>query len=103
MATEAVLISLAPNVRFAPGDIVMTTGVAELVQQGRLNPTPYLRRHLGGDWGDLDEDDRRQNDAALASGEDRLFSSYQIDRDLKLWVITERDRSVTTLLLPNEY
>lgn len=103
MATEAVFISLAPNVRFAPGDIVMTTGVAELVQQGRLNPTPYLRRHLGGDWGDLEEDDRHQNDATLASGEDRLFSSYQIDRDLKLWVITEWDRSVTTLLLPSEY
>ncbi|MBP7654952.1 hypothetical protein AB8Q08_22590 [Pseudomonas aeruginosa] len=103
MATEAVFISTAPNVRFAPGDIVMTTGVAELVQQGRLNPTPYLRRHLGGDWGDLEEDDRRQNDAALASGEDRLFSSYQVDRDLKLWVITEWDRNVTTMLLPSEY
>lgn len=103
MATEAVFISLAPHVRFAPGDIVMITGVADLVQQGRLNPTPYLRRHLGGDWGDLDEGDRRQNDAALASGEDRLFSSYQVDRDLKLWFITEWDRSVTTMLLPDEY
>lgn len=103
MATEAVFISPAPNVYFAPGDIVMTTGVAELVQQGRLNPTPYLRRHLGGDWGDLEGDDRRQNDAALASGEDHLFSSYQVNRDLKLWVITEWGRSVTSMLLPSEY
>ena len=56
-----------------------------------------------GAWGDLDEDDRRSNDAALASGEARLLSSYQVDPDLKLWIITEWDRSVTTLLLPSEY
>ncbi len=43
------------------------------------------------------------NDAALKSGADRLFSSYQITPDLKLWIITEWDRSVTTLLLPSEY
>ncbi|VFR42584.1 FIG146805: Plasmid related protein [plant metagenome] len=103
MATQALFLSLVPSVRFSPGATVMTTGVADLVQQGRLNPSPYLRRHLGGDWGDLDESDRRQNDAALASGEDRLFSSYQVDPDLKLWIITEWDRSVTTLLLPSEY
>ena len=81
----------------------MTAGVDELVRQGRLNPTPYLRRHLHGDWGDLSDEDRRLNDAALKSGEDRLFSSYQVTPDLKLWIITEWDRSVTTLLLPSEY
>ena len=97
------VLNLASQARFPPGQVVMTTGVDELVRQGRLNPTPYLRRHLHGDWGDLDDDDRRQNDAALKSGEDRLFSSYQVTRDLKLWIITEWDRSVTTLLLPSEY
>ena len=96
-------ISTAPNLRFSPGATVMTVGVANLVEQGRLNPSPYLRRHLRGDWGDLDENDRRSNDAALASGEARLLSSYQVDPDLKLWIITEWDRSVTTLLLPSEY
>jgi hypothetical protein len=70
---------------------------------GPAQPPPYLRRHLHGDWGDLSDSDRRQNDAALKSGEDRLFSSYQVTRDLKLWIITEWDRSVTTLLLPSEY
>ncbi|ERY96118.1 hypothetical protein [Pseudomonas aeruginosa] len=103
MATEAVFASLAPYLRFSPGQVVMTIGVNELVQQGRLNPSSYLRRHLGGDWGDLDDSDKRQNDAALKSGEDRLFSSYQVTPDLKLWIITEWDRSVTTLLLPSEY
>ena len=97
------VLNLASQARFPPGQVVMTTGVDELVRQGRLNPTPYLRRHLHGDWGDLSGDDWRLNDAALASGEDRLFSSYQVMPDLKLWIITEWDRSVTTLLLPSEY
>ena len=83
------VLNLASQARFPPGQVVMTTGVDELVRQGRLNPTPYLRRHLHGDWGDLSGDDRRLNDAALASGEDRLFSSYQVMPDLKLWIITE--------------
>ncbi|ERX26981.1 hypothetical protein Q011_06300 [Pseudomonas aeruginosa 6077] len=97
------VLNLASHARFSPGQVVMTASVDELVRQGRLNPTPYLRRHLHGDWGDLDDSDWRQNDAALKSGEDRLFSSYQVTRDLKLWIITEWDRSVTTLLLPSEY
>ena len=97
------VLNLASQARFSPGQVVMTAGVDELVRQGRLNPTPYLRRHLHGEWGDLSDSYRRQNDAALQSGEDRLFSSYQITPDLKLWIITEWDRSVTTLLLPSEY
>jgi hypothetical protein len=103
MAHEKLLISCFTQARFSPGQVVMTPGVDELVQQGRLDLSAYLRRHLGGDWGDLDDEDRRQNEAALQSGEDRLFSSYDVAPDLKLWIITEWDRSVTTLLLPSEY
>ena len=88
--------------RFRAGQLVMTAGVNDLVQRGALDPVPYLRRHLNGDWGDLCDEDRRSNDAALKNG-DRLFSSYQLAPDLKLWIITEWDRSVTTLLLPSEY
>ena len=88
--------------RFRAGQLVMTTGVNDLVQRGALNPAPYIQRHLNGDWGDLCDEDRRSNDAALKNG-DRLFSSYRITPDLKLWIITEWDRSVTTLLLPDEY
>tara|TARA_A100001391_G_scaffold65342_2_gene40962 strand:- start:2468 stop:2761 length:294 start_codon:yes stop_codon:yes gene_type:complete len=87
---------------FPAGDIVMTQGVSDLIQRGALNPSPYLQRHLAGDWGDLCDEDRRTNDAALKH-DDRLFSSYQVTPALKLWIITEWNRSVTTLLLPDEY
>ena len=98
----AVLI-IPSQARFATGQIVMTSGVDALIEAGRLDPAPYLYRHLSGDLGDLNDSDRRLNDAALQSGEDRLFSSYQVAPNLKLWIITEWDRSVTTLLLPSEY
>lgn len=97
------VISLAEQARFPSGQVLMTAGIDDMVRRGRINPTPYLLRHLAGDWGDLSDHDRQLNDAALKSGADRLFSSYQITPDLKLWIITEWDRSVTTLLLPSEY
>ncbi|WP_437610051.1 plasmid related protein [Erwinia sp. V71] len=103
MAYEALFNSVVPQPRFLTGQLVMTGGVDELVREGRLNPGPYLARHLGADWGDLDDSDWQSNDTALRTGEDRLFSSYQVEPDLKLWIITEWDRSVTTLLLPDEY
>jgi hypothetical protein len=89
-------------VRFQAGRLLMTAGVNALVEQGDFNPLPYLRRHLQGDWGDLPPEDARLNQAALRDG-DRLLSAYQVNPDLKLWIITEADRSATTVLLPEEY
>ena len=96
------LLMMLSQSRFPAGQTVMTAGVAELARQGLLDPAPYLRRHLNADWGDLDDGDRRLNNRALTSDE-RLFSSYQVTPDITLWIITEPDRSVTTLLLPDEY
>ncbi|MCW0161158.1 hypothetical protein OIV56_00300 [Burkholderia pseudomallei] len=87
---------------FPPGRVIMTVGVDELIKTGRLNPYPYLFCHLRGDWGDLCDEDRRRNDAAVNSGE-RLFSEYKVSPSLTLWIITEADRSATTVLLPSEY
>lgn len=89
---------------FNPGQIVMTAAVSNLVETGQLNPTPALKRHLAGDWGELCDEDRASNQRALTHG-DRLFSSYDIDAgdESRLWIITEADRSSTTLLLPNDY
>ncbi|WAJ37287.1 DUF6094 domain-containing protein [Pseudomonas sp. GOM7] len=89
---------------FPPGQIVMTAAVHHLVETGQLNPTSFLQRHLNGDWGNLDADDWNLNRQALTHG-DRLFSSYDVDAgdESRLWIITESDRSQTTLLLPSDY
>lgn len=61
-----------------------------------------LERHMDGDWGELDSFDQEQNDAALING-DRLMSRYESQNGTVFWIITEGDRSVTTVLLPREY
>jgi len=65
------------------------------------HPFDYLARHATGDWGDLCAFDRRQNERALRVGE-RIFSSYESPAG-KVWIITEADRSITTILLPEDY
>ena len=90
------------NAVFPLGRVDMTSGVHAIVQGGNLNPATSLRRHATGDWGDLCADDKQLNDQSI-QGEGRLFSSYEITDQFKLWIITEWDRSVTTLLLPSEY
>ena len=61
-----------------------------------------LQRHVMGDWGELDEEDKKANDQALQTGE-RLLSTYRTANGTKFWIITEADRSVTTVLLPDDY
>jgi hypothetical protein len=62
-----------------------------------------LGRHLVGDWGDLDEDDKRANDFALRNGDDILLSKYTYDDGTKIYILTEWDRSYTTIMFPEEY
>lgn len=87
---------------FPLGILVCTSGVDQLVQEGLLDPLVYVFRHLSGDWGDMDEDDIASNASAIELGR-RIVSSYQIVPSIKIWIITEGDRSVTTILLPDEY
>ncbi|MCW0080582.1 hypothetical protein [Burkholderia pseudomallei] len=87
--------------RFQLGRILATPGAIEALANAGVATTDLLIRHLRGDWGDIPESDRQQNDLALTAGE-RLLSSYPI-AGAKIWVITEADRSATTLLLPDEY
>jgi hypothetical protein len=61
-----------------------------------------VRRHAHADWGHLDVEDRQANDAALQDG-DRLLSCYRSARQIEFWILTEWDRSVTTILLPSDY
>lgn len=88
------------KILFNPGNIVATpTALAELSQHDiRL----ALRRHLRGDWGELSLDDQQANSDALKNRA-RLLSAYETDAGVRFWLITEADRSSTTILLPNEY
>jgi len=88
---------------FPLGRTLMTPGIRELICQG-LNVTHLLERHADGDWGDLSKSDIASNESALEFGGDRLLSSYDTDMspDGKVWILTDADRSVTTVLLPSE-
>jgi hypothetical protein len=90
------------GIKFSPGRVVATPGVLEAFKASGDDPVAYLIRHIGGDWGDVDEHDRKENELSLRHGL-RLLSVYTLSTGIKFWVITEADRSVTTFLLPSEY
>jgi hypothetical protein len=90
------------GIRFAPGSVVATPGALEAFRASGDDPLAYLTRHLAGDWGEVDEHDRRANELSLIHGF-RLLSAYTLNSGTKIWIITEADRSATTLLLPEEY
>jgi hypothetical protein len=87
---------------FSLGQVVATLGALAALQKAGQGPQDFLARHVRGEWGDLCEEDRRENQFSLVRGL-RLLSSYRTLADTKIWVITESDRSATTILLPEEY
>ena len=86
---------------FSLGRVVATPGAIALMEAARIDPVQLLQRHQSGDWGDLDAEDQRENDYAVHRWL-RIFSAYGQPPD-RLWVITEADRSLTTILRPDEY
>ena len=90
------------NPLFHLGDVVATPQSICVLNESGISVQSLLQRHATGDWGDVCEEDRVANNDALQYG-DRLLSSYAISENIKIWVITEYDRSVTTILLPSEY
>lgn len=91
-----------PKPLFALGKVVATPGALDTMTQLDIVPLALIHRHVTGDWGDLGAEDQQQNRLAIRSGL-RIFSSYKISASVKIWIITEADRSSTTLLLPGEY
>ncbi len=87
-----------PKPLFPLGQVVATPGALDLGE----NFYPYLRRHQCGDWGDLDVHDKAENNFSVENGL-RILSAYHTPDGAKFWIITEADRSVTTILLPEEY
>ena len=83
---------------FPLGRILATPGALDL----GVNFFPYLRRHQCGDWGDLDAEDKAENNFSVENGL-RILSAYHTLDGIKFWIITEADRSATTILLPDEH
>jgi hypothetical protein len=92
---------------FKLGKLVATPGALEALDKAGQQPWQLLVRHIQGDWGDLDDEDRRLNDEALKDGS-RILSAYTLKTGVRLWVITEAEddngqRAATTILTPDEY
>jgi len=86
---------------FPLGQVVATRGVAAHLEHHRISAFPYLDRHVHGDWGSVPAEDARANHSAVEHGA-RILSNYDIVGKY-VWIITEADRRMTTLLFPSEY
>ena len=95
-----------PKGKFNLGKLVMSMGVHSRCQTDadfNLFVIKSLERHAKGDWGDMCDEDKKENELALKAGNLRLFSAYEHENFPKIWIITEADRAVTTILFPEEY
>jgi hypothetical protein len=84
------------------GQTYITPGAEEALMIAGQTGIEFLRRHMSQDWGDLSDEDVRENDLSLREGF-RVLSAYRTVKGQRLWIITEADRSATTILLPDEY
>ena len=90
------------KVLFSLGSVYLTVGAREALEESNQTPNQFLAKHQSGDWGLVCEDDKRENQLSVKEGF-RILSSYRTSQNVKIWVITEADRTSTTLLEPNEY
>jgi hypothetical protein len=100
-------VSLNETKKFSLGRIVATPGALEALRDAGQEASEFLSRHVSGDWGDLDAEDRQANDTALIDGS-RLLSAYQTRKLERIWIITEAVnefglRYSSTILLPEDY
>lgn len=89
-------------IRFPLGQTVATPGALEAMEAAGQNPLELFQRHQRGDWGDIGPEDAAENELSLNEGF-RLMSVYTLKTNVKVWLITEADRSVSTILLPEDY
>ena len=88
-------------IKFDPGQIVATPGAIEALQAAGQQPVEFLRRHVAGDWGNLDDEDKALNDSAILDGS-HLLSAYSTAKGERIWIITEASKScvVSSVRLP---
>ena len=94
--------SIAPKPLFETGQILGTPGVIDAFRRNNEEFSVYLERHTSGDYGTIEEEDKKENEISIKKGF-RILSSYTLKDGAKFWIITEADRTVTTFLLPDEY
>lgn len=87
---------------FDLGQVVGTPGALQALEDAEQHPVELLARHVTGDWGALPEEDIRENEFSVEHGF-RILSAYRLATGVRVWVITEADRSATNFLLPSEY
>jgi hypothetical protein len=90
------------KVLFPLGQIFLTVGAREALEESNQLPNEFLQKHQSGDWGLICDDDKKENELSLKEGF-RILSAYKTSKGEKLWIITEADKSSTTCLLPSEY
>lgn len=90
------------DARFKIGTLVATPGAIHAIGQAKQHAMEFISLHRCGNWGDIDAEDRQANELALQYGE-RILSVYHTARGVKIWIITEADRSSTCILLPEDY
>ena len=88
--------------RFNLGQVVATPGALKALDAAQVLPAQLLTRHQSGDWGEVPAEDASENELSVKQGF-RILSAYSLPTEVKIWIITEADRSATTLLLPSEY
>ena len=96
------LLLIASKPLFSLGKVLLTSATNAMFCEGSLDVSELINRHVSGDWSDMCDDDIESNKDAIANGF-RVFSSYKLSESQNIWIITEADRSITTILLPDEY
>lgn len=94
-------MSLLFEAKFPTGRVVITPAASDLLEKHKKNPLEFIERHVNKDWGDVSEADGEENDFSV-DNQLRIMSVYRIEGE-KIYIITEADRSVTTILLPEDY
>jgi len=89
-------------IRFPLGRVVATPGALNALEKAEQLPAEFLDRHVNGDWGEVPDADKQENERAVEQGL-RILSAYTTSAGDKLWILTEADRSATILMLPEEY
>jgi hypothetical protein len=96
------MVAIANSSRFPLGQVVATPAALHALEDAGQDARKILDRHRRGDWGNISREDADGNEQAIARG-DRILSAYLLNTNVKIWIITEADRTATTILLPDEY